>query len=144
MNIKSWFQPYALTPFVSLTLLILRVIVGIAFLFHGWGKIQNPFSWMPPEAPVPAILQFLAAFSEFGGGLALIIGLLTPLAMFGMSCTMLVATLMHAVVRKDPFVSSGGGASYELALVYLGISLLILALGPGKFSLDAKIFAEKK
>jgi len=118
--------------------------VGVAFLFHGWGKIQAPFAWMPPEAAVPGILQFLAAVSEFGGGLALILGLLVPLAMLGLSITMLVAASMHIFVMKDPFVSMTGGSSYELALVYLGIAILFMAIGPGKFSLDAKIFGEKK
>jgi len=125
-------------------LLLLRLIVGVAFLFHGWGKIQAPFAWMPPEAAVPGILQFLAAVSEFGGGLALILGLLVPLAMLGLSITMLVAASMHIFVMKDPFVSMTGGSSYELALVYLGIAILFMAIGPGKFSLDAKIFGEKK
>lgn len=128
----------------SWALLFLRLIVGVAFIFHGWGKIQNPFAWMPPEAPVPGIFQFLAALSEFGGGIALIIGFLTPLASFGLGCTMAVATFMHMIVRGDPFVAKGGGASYELALVFLGIAILFFIMGPGKFSLDNKIFGERK
>jgi len=143
MNMKSLFQPLALPPLPSLVLLALRLIVGIAFMHHGWGKIQHPFSWMPPEAPVPGFLQFLAAFSEFGGGFALIIGLLTRLASLGIFFTMLVAVFMHAVVRGDPFVSQKGGMSYELALVYLGVSLFFLVLGPGKISADRKIFGER-
>ncbi len=143
MNIKSLFQPLALPKLPSLVLLALRLIVGIAFMHHGWGKIQHPFSWMPPEAPVPGFLQFLAAFSEFGGGIALILGLLTRLASLGIFFTMLVAVFMHAVVRGDPFVSQKGGMSYELALVYLGISLFFLVLGPGKISADQKIFGEQ-
>jgi len=43
------------------------------------------------QASVPGFLQGLAALSEFGGGLALIAGLLTPLAAFGIACTMVVA-----------------------------------------------------
>ncbi len=132
-------SPLQLPTWPSLALLLVRVIVGIAFLFHGWGKIQAPFSWMPAEASVPGFLQFLAAVSEFGGGIALILGLLTPVAMFGLAVTMAVATHMHAIVRGDPFVSQGG-PSYELALVYFGISLMFLAIGPGKYSIDAKLF----
>jgi len=60
----------------SAGLLLLRVVMGIAFLFHGWPKIQNPLGWMGPESPVPAIFQALAALAEFGGGMALIVGLL--------------------------------------------------------------------
>lgn len=57
----------------SVGLLALRLVVGAAFLFHGWPKIQHPFDWMGPEASVPAIFQALAALSEFGGGLALLL-----------------------------------------------------------------------
>src|SRR5262245_46559334 len=87
-------------------LLVIRLVAGAAFATHGWGKIQSPFGWMPPEAPVPGILQGLAALSEFGGGLAWIVGLLTPLASFGILCTMSVAALFH-ISRGDPFVGSG-------------------------------------
>jgi putative oxidoreductase len=47
------------------------------------------------------------------------------------------------IVMKDPFVNQTGGTSYELALVYLGIAVLLLIIGPGKFSVDAKVFGER-
>src|SRR5438874_2313002 len=72
-------------------LLVLRLVMGAAFVLHGWPKVQNPFAWMGPKASVPGFLQGLAALSEFGGGLALIAGLLTPLASLGIACTMMVA-----------------------------------------------------
>lgn len=135
------FQPLALPQLPSGALLLLRLISGLAFVYHGWGKIQNPFGWMGDESAVPGIFQFLAALSEFGGGIAWMVGLVTPLASFGMLCTMIVATYMHAVVKGDPFVGHGG--SYEPALVYLGISLLFIAMGPGKFSADRYLFGER-
>ena len=67
-------------PIGSGGLLVLRLVMGVAFMFHGWPKIQNPWGWMGAEAQVPAILQVLAALAEFGGGLGLIAGLLTRLA----------------------------------------------------------------
>lgn len=126
----------------SVTLLVLRLIGGTAFILHGWGKIQNPFGWMGEASAVPGIFQFLAALSEFGGGIAWILGLVMPLASLGLFFTMVVATLMHAVLKGDPFVNPGG-PSYELALVYLGIALVFLAMGPGKLSVDAKLFGER-
>ncbi len=139
---KKCFQPSSQTTSASATLLLLRIVAGLAMIMHGWGKIQAPFSWMPPESGVPGFFQFLAALSEFGGGIAWIIGLVMPLASFGMACTMVVATLFHAVVLKDPFVSQGGG-SYELALLYLIISLVFIFVGPGKFSIDRFIFGTR-
>lgn len=136
------FQPTPQTTTASAALVLLRLVAGSAMILHGWGKIQSPMSWMGPEASVPGVFQFLAALSEFGGGIAWIIGLVMPLASFGMLCTMIVATYMHAVINGDPFVGQGG-PSYELALLYLVISVVFIAVGPGKFSADAKVFGER-
>lgn len=126
----------------SMALLLLRLIVGIAFVYHGWGKIQSPFAWMPASSPIPGFFQFLAALSEFGGGIALILGFLTPIASLGLGFTMAVATFFHAFVMKDPFVNLTGGSSFEPALGYLGISILFITIGPGKFSLDKLLFGK--
>jgi putative oxidoreductase len=135
---KKLFIPLAVPDRTSLGLLLLRVLAGVAFMFHGWSKVQNPFGWMGPEAPVPGFFQSLAALAEFGGGLAWVLGLLTPLASFGIACTMAVAIYFHAVMRGDPFV--GQGVSYEPASVFFVIALLFILTGPGRYSLDHKIF----
>jgi putative oxidoreductase len=135
------FRPLPLSARVSAGLLLLRLVAGLAFVFHGYGKIQNPTGWMGPNANVPAFFQALAAISEFGGGLAWMLGLLTPLASFGLACTMAVAVYTHAFVLKDPFVASGPGmGAYEPASVYFCLAILLLLAGPGRFSLDAVIF----
>ena len=115
---------------VSVGLLVLRIVTGVGFILHGSGKIVQPFAWMPPGAPVPGFLQFLAALSEFGGGIALLLGLLTPLASLGLMITMAVAAFFH-ISKGDGFVQG-----YELALVYFAISLLFFLAGPGRFSVD--------
>lgn len=115
---------------ISLALLVLRLFVGVAFIAHGSGKIAAPFSWMGPDAPVPGVFQALAAVAEFGGGMALILGLLTPLAALGLISTMFVAILTH-ISQGDAFF---GG--YELAAVYLAASVALLLAGPGRFSID--------
>ena len=131
------------STFADLALLLLRVVAGLAFVLHGWGKIQNPFGWMGPDGFAPGIFQALAALSEFGGGLAWILGLLTPLASLGVASTMAVAFSFHAVVRGDPFVSMTGGPSFELAAVYFCIALLLIAMGPGRLSLDRPLFGRR-
>ena len=127
----------------DLALVLIRVVAGFAFMLHGWGKIQNPFGWMGPDAFAPGIFQALAALSEFGGGLAWILGLLTPLASLGVASTMAVAFSFHAVVRGDPFVSMTGGPSFELAAVYFCIALLLLVVGPGRLSVDRPLFGRR-
>jgi putative oxidoreductase len=127
----------------SAGLLLLRVVAGAAFMLHGYGKIRNPFGWMGADASVPGIFQALAALSEFGGGLAWILGLLTPVASFGLACTMAVATALHAFVFGDPFVAQAEGGSFEPALGYLAVAVLLMLAGPGRFSLDRLIFGEQ-
>jgi putative oxidoreductase len=128
----------------ALALLLVRLAMGIAFVLHGWPKIQNPMGWMNAMggSSVPSFLQALAALAEFGGGIALILGLLTPIAALGIVCQMLGAFLLVHFPQGHPFVSQGG-PSYELALVYLVVSITLIALGPGKWSLDALLFSRR-
>jgi Predicted membrane protein len=135
-------------PFVAgrgaVGLLVLRVVAGAALMLHGSGKIRNPFGWMGPDSTIPGFFQMLAAVSEFFGGLALIVGLLTPIASFGILCTMLVAAFTH-IQRGDPFVkSSPQGGSYELAAAYAAVALVVMLVGPGSLSLDALIFGRRR
>jgi len=143
MNLKKCFLVSEKSTRGDAALLVVRLVAGSAFMFHGWGKIQNPFAWMGPDASIPGILQALAALSEFGGGLAWILGLLTPLAGLGIACTMAVAVFKHAISWGHPFVATGGGPAYELALVYLSIAVLMISLGPGRLSLDRAIFGSR-
>lgn len=129
--------PEAPSARVSAGLLFLRVYAGLALMQHGQSKIANPLHWMDRSADAPpAFLQLLAAVSEYLGGLALALGLVTPLAALGVACTMAYATWVH-VSRGDPFV--GRPASFEPALGYFVTALLLLLAGPGSYSLDAMI-----
>jgi putative oxidoreductase len=124
-------------------LLILRVVAGIGLMLHGWGKIQKPFAWMGPDGP-PGVIQALGALGEFGGGLGLALGLLTPLAAFGALCTMSGAWFFSH--QGDPWVPPPGwkGKTFELASMYGLIALTLIFTGPGRFSLDALLFGKGK
>ncbi len=141
-------------PFVSgvgaFGLLVLRIVTGAAFIMHGWGKMQapgGPFHWMDqfPDAP-PGLIQALAVLAEFGGGIALIVGFLTPLAAFLIAGTMWVALVKVHLPSADPFVNlvNPHGSSFESALGYLAQMILFLLLGPGVLSVDAFLFGRKK
>ena len=142
-QLKRFLQPAAHPTPASIVLLLLRLVVGTAFIIHGSQKIQNPFGWMGPQSPVHGFFQLLASISEFGGGIAWVLGLLTPIAALGIGCTMTVAVFFHAVLMNNPFVSLTGGLSYEMASAYLCIAVVLLVLGPGEISLDSKLFRER-
>jgi len=124
-------------------LLVLRLIAGAALMQHGWPKIQDPMDWMD-KMPVaaPGIFQALAALAEFGGGLALILGLLTPLAALGLVFDMGTALFMVHFPHHDPWVSLKG-PSFEPALGYLSLAVTLIFTGPGALSLDAMLFGPK-
>ena len=108
---------------------------------HGLGKIQHPFSWMQGPG-VPGFLQALAAISEFFGGLAIMFGILTPLACLGVMSTMFVAWMVH-MNQPDPYFVAPQGLkdanSYEDVASYFLFALTIFLTGPGLLSVDAAL-----
>lgn len=141
---KNLFFPAFWSARPGLALLILRLTFGSAFILHGFGKITHAFNWMGPSAPVPGFLQALAALAEFGGGIGILLGLLTPLAALGILATMTVALLMVHLPAGQPFVGEPGKPSFELPLNYFATALFILLTGPGAYSLDALLFNSAK
>jgi putative oxidoreductase len=137
------FQPPKQSMRASVGLLVIRLVVGAAFMLHGYSKIQDPLHWMDKMGEnTPGPLQALAAISEFGGGIAWFTGLLVPLSSLGILSTMAVALYHHVVVWGQPFVAVSG-PSFEVPAVYVCVAVLLILAGPGRLSLDALFFREK-
>lgn len=127
---------------MELGLLVLRVIVGALFIGHGAQKLFGLFgghgingtaAFFEQVGLRPGKLHAVAGgFGEFGGGLLLAVGLLTPLGSL-----LLIATMTAAIVtvhlRNGIWASNNG---YELNLVFIAIALALVAVGPGEWSLD--------
>ena len=119
---------------------ILRVFLGYAMAMHGLTKIQSPggvFGWMGAKGP-PPLMQGIASLTEFFGGMAILFGLLTPLACFGVMCIMFVAVL-KGLLDGEGFVTMQGKESYELAALYFLFTLTLFLTGPGLLSVDAAL-----
>jgi putative oxidoreductase len=138
--LRLLYPPFA-TGRLSVGLLVIRVLAGVAMTFHGWKKIQDPLHWMDGSAS-PAIgpLQALAAISEFGGGIGLALGLLTPLCCLGIISTMTVAMYTH-IARGDAFV---GKPSWELAALHASVAAGVLFAGPGRWSADFLLVGRRR
>ncbi|KAB2840758.1 DoxX family protein [bacterium] len=133
MSIRSRLEPLALT--------LLRISTGIIMAAHGWDKLQNLTATVEQFGAmgIPKAGVYLAIAGELGGGLGLIVGLLTPVAAFGVFCTMAVAVL-HVHLKNGLFAKDGG---FEYPLTLAMVALYFIMRGAGPVSLDG-IFCKKK
>ena len=118
--------------FISVILLIVRVVFGVMLMNHGidkWANYQELSAVFPDPLGIGSPLSLgLAIFGELACSMAFIIGFLYRLAMIPMIFTMCVAFfIVHA---DDPF------AVKELAFVYVVVFVLMYIVGPGKFAVD--------
>lgn len=120
-------------------LLLLRVFVGTAFLFHGYGKIVD-VSAFAAEFTIPLPIAVMASYTQFLAGMLMIVGFLTPLASICLAATMAVATV-KLIQRGEPFISPHGHC-WEASSFYLIAASAVALLGPGLFSIDALLFAK--
>lgn len=126
--------------FSDLGLLELRILIGLGMSWHGYQKIFGGFIHKLAEGvagmgfPFSQVFAWLAALSEFAGGILIVLGLGTRFAALSIFISMSVAAFIaHAA---DPL------AVKELALAYWGAAGALLLTGPGSLSLD-RIFHKK-
>jgi putative oxidoreductase len=119
----------------GIALLLLRLVAGLAFVFHGWPKLADVAAFAA-ALKLPLWLAGVVAYTEVVGGALLILGLLTPLAALFIAIEMLVALFKVHIPAGDPFVNPAG-RSYETALLYFALMVAFLLVGPGAYSLDA-------
>jgi putative oxidoreductase len=128
-----------------------RVALGVFFAISGYLKLFNAtrhatMTQTLQSAGVPAvrIMQWLVPAVEFSGGVALIVGLLSALAAFGLLVICLFAFKLDAIKRIEGWQPLNradwvGDVLYlPEALYCIGLTVVILA-GPGPWSLDARI-----
>ncbi|GAA0990396.1 DoxX family protein [Acrocarpospora macrocephala] len=125
--------------------LVGRLALGVVFIAHGWAKYkrgvdataQGFAEW---NIPVPRISAWFAIAAELGGGILLVLGLLTMLA--GAALFVLMAgALMFVHVGHGILLANGG---FELVLALGAVALLLAVAGPGRISLDYVLFGRRR
>jgi putative oxidoreductase len=127
---------------IAFGLLILRLVVGLTIAAHGAQKLFGVWggSGMTGWTQVVQRLRirparpwaWVAALSEFGGGLLLALGLLSPLGSLAIIGAMLVA-IATVHLSKGFWVSKGG---FEFNLTLIGAATALAITGPDAYSLD--------
>lgn len=113
-------------------LLILRIALGIIFLYHGWMKVKNPKA---TKAQMGSFMVFIG-IAELLGGIAVLFGFLTEFAAIGLAIIMLGAIYKKVFEWKTPFTAMDK-TGWEFDLILLVAALALLFTGAGQYSADA-------
>lgn len=129
----------ALNRFAPAVLSLLRIASAYMFILHGTAKF---FSFpVAMGSGAPSGIYLAAAILEVGGGLLLLLGLLTRPVAFILSGQMAVAYFMaHASQGNALFPIANGG---ESAALFSFLFLYFAAAGGGAWSLD-KLFCKNR
>jgi putative oxidoreductase len=117
-----------------LALLIMRLTLGAIMIAHGWQKIAGHLTGIMGflgHLGIPQWMAYVVTAAEFGGGILIVLGLLTRVAAFAILIDMLVA--IFKVHLKNGLVGQGG---FEFPLACATLAFGLMFLGAGPISLD--------
>ncbi|GAB3508893.1 DoxX family protein [Spirosoma knui] len=127
--------------------ILLRVPLGVVMLYHGLQKTAGWFSgygfsgtmqFFTETMHLPWIIGFLTIVIETLGAVGLLIGFLGRLNALGTFAVMLGAMLTTHL----PFgfsmnwFGNQSGEGYEMDLLIFGMSLALIRIGSGRYSID--------
>jgi putative oxidoreductase len=119
-----------------------RVLLGYMFVYYGWGKLTSYAGTAQyfQHLGIPTWLLPLVIILELGGGLAVLLGLLTRLSALGLAVfCVLTAFMVHLPAMQgatDPVIHQLQMLNVVKNVAMAGGFILLLAYGGGKFSID--------
>lgn len=133
LNVLSWLSS---DRWFDSAILFMRIFIGAMMLTHGIVKLQN-YNAIVNSFPDPlgigsAVSFAIITFVEVGCSVLIIMGLFTRLATLPLIFGMFVATF---IAFPDKSFAAG-----ELSFVYMGIYIMLLISGGGRYAIDAFMF----
>jgi putative oxidoreductase len=128
----------------------LRLIVGYGFMEHGFAKLAKGAEAFPVilqalGVPAPHLMGWLTILVEIFGGLAVLVGVLVPLASIPMAAVLLVAIFtVHlpygfSSIKLQGVTAAGaqfGPPGFETDLLYLACLAALVLGGSGPLAID--------
>ena len=147
MSVQDFSTPAQKTA-ADLALLLARIPLGAYFMLAGVNKVKAGTAEFVSGA-AGSIPEFLPTFlgrgylhalpwMEIVVGVCLILGLFTRFT--GLLMSLMLTSFMIAVTGVKP----AGGGPFHYNLVYLGLALCFMLVGPGRLSIDALWPARRK
>ena len=124
-----------------LGLLLLRIALGVVFMYHGFPKLFGDtavYTRAFASYGLPGYVSYVAGIIELFGGALLLLGLFTRPAALLLTAAMAVALWKIGLARGLLAVSE-----YEFHLALLAASFALTTTGAGALSLDYAIFRQK-
>jgi putative oxidoreductase len=122
-------------------LAILRIILGIVFVPHGWSKLRGGVDtvasgFISLGTPAPVFTAWVVTLVELVGGLFLIVGFLTQIVGLLLFIDMLGAIYFAFLKPNRPFIDERGAIAWEKELIFGVAALCLVLTGPGVWALD--------
>ncbi len=122
-------------------LLALRIAVGVIFIVHGWPKITGARGMAAAlrggqAKPVMVGMVTVQGVVEAGGGVLLILGVLTQLVVAAFMIIMVGAIVLKNTQWKTGFMAQQT-TGWEFDFVLLAANLLLFFTGPGRLAIQS-------
>lgn len=117
-----------------LALLVMRFVLGAIMIAHGYHKVWGGFHHhmdFVGTLGLPRWLAYLSAGTEFFGGIAIVLGLLTRF--FALAFVIEMAVAIWKVHFKNG-LTGNGGYEFPLALATIALALVCFDGGPWGFN----------
>lgn len=117
-----------------LALLVLRLVLATVMISHGSQKVfggMPRFQTMVSGIGLPAWMAYLSAAAEFGGGILVLLGLLTRCAALA-----IVIDLLVAIVKVHFKAGLRGPGGLELPMAAAAIAFALIFFGAGPIAFD--------
>ncbi|CAN5647315.1 hypothetical protein BH10ACI4_BH10ACI4_02830 [soil metagenome] len=123
----------SLQPFGAL---LMRLALGLSMTVHGYDRVISHgalgrFAHTIAGLGLPYWLGYVSAYTEFVGGMLLVLGLLTRFAAGMVAINMLVAFFLVGIHQ--------GSGIYNYILALAALAIMLLFYGAGSLSLDRKL-----